>query len=54
MKNYQQVLFHVDFSESSLNEARWVMELAALCQVPLVLVHSYGLLLHYAETASAM
>jgi len=54
MKTYQQVLCPVDFSESSLNAARWGMEWAALGQVPLVLVHSYGLLLQDAETAAAM
>lgn len=54
MKTYQQVLCPVDFSESSLNAARWGMEYAALGQVPLVLVHSYGLLLQDAETAAAM
>lgn len=54
MKTYQQVLCPVDFSESSLNAARWGMEWAALAHCPLLLVHSYGLLLQDAETAAAM
>jgi nucleotide-binding universal stress UspA family protein len=54
MKTYQQVLCPVDFSESSLNAARWGMEWAALAHCPLLLVHSYVLLLQDAETAAAM
>jgi len=54
MKTYQQVLCPVDFSESSLNAARCGMEWAALAHCPLLLVHSYVLLLQDAETAAAM
>jgi len=54
MKTYQQVLCPVDFSESSLNAARWGLELAALARCPLRLVHSYSLLLQDSETAATL
>ena len=52
--SYQQIICPVDFSDSSLNAARWALFLAQKASCPMILLHSYGMLVQDIETATSM